>query len=205
MKPRDYCCCAIPLINVGIYTTLIEQLVLGILVGTLSVATPRSTFWYPATHLGSSIDSVSSRRSCSPCRRPMDISHHLLRWRRIASDGHHRSRQGLSSYTSSPRPRRHRIFFTGKAHPVPPLYHAAWNNHCRGVLCVRCVDHRLGDTTHDRRQEMRERLLPLQRRWDRSGGADPVRHLPVGRRRVDVRALGPSGNHAGKTLSHCKP
>jgi hypothetical protein len=41
MKPRDYCCCAIPTINTGIYTTLTEQLVLGIVVGTLSVATPR--------------------------------------------------------------------------------------------------------------------------------------------------------------------
>ncbi|KAI6153519.1 hypothetical protein BKA82DRAFT_340541 [Pisolithus tinctorius] len=40
MKPREYCCCAIPLVNPGIYTTLTEQFVLGIVVGTLSVATP---------------------------------------------------------------------------------------------------------------------------------------------------------------------
>jgi hypothetical protein len=40
MKPRDYCCCAIPVVNVGIYSTLIEQFVLGIVAGTLSVATP---------------------------------------------------------------------------------------------------------------------------------------------------------------------
>jgi hypothetical protein len=40
MKPRDYCCCAIPLVNAGIYTTLTEQLALFITVGTLSVATP---------------------------------------------------------------------------------------------------------------------------------------------------------------------
>jgi len=40
MKPREYCCCAIPVINVGIYLTLTEQFVLGILAGTLSVATP---------------------------------------------------------------------------------------------------------------------------------------------------------------------
>jgi len=40
MKPRDYCCCAIPLVNAGIYTTLLEQFVLGILVGVLSMATP---------------------------------------------------------------------------------------------------------------------------------------------------------------------
>ncbi|KAL4242154.1 hypothetical protein ABKN59_001866 [Abortiporus biennis] len=40
MKPRDYCCCAIPLINAGIYITLIEQFTLGVLAGTLSIATP---------------------------------------------------------------------------------------------------------------------------------------------------------------------
>jgi hypothetical protein len=42
MKPREYCCCAIPVINSGIYLTLAEQFVLGILAGTLSVATPGS-------------------------------------------------------------------------------------------------------------------------------------------------------------------
>ena len=42
MKPRDYCCCAIPVVNFGIYVTLTEQFVLGIIAGTLSVATPDS-------------------------------------------------------------------------------------------------------------------------------------------------------------------
>ncbi|KAJ3568802.1 hypothetical protein NP233_g5480 [Leucocoprinus birnbaumii] len=40
MKAREYCCCAIPLVNAGIYATLVEQLILGILVGALSVGTP---------------------------------------------------------------------------------------------------------------------------------------------------------------------
>ncbi|EIW86640.1 hypothetical protein CONPUDRAFT_148710 [Coniophora puteana RWD-64-598 SS2] len=40
MKPRDYCCCAIPLVNPGIYTTLTEQFLLALIVGTLSVSTP---------------------------------------------------------------------------------------------------------------------------------------------------------------------
>ncbi|KAF8642414.1 hypothetical protein AX16_009679 [Volvariella volvacea WC 439] len=40
MKPREYCCCAIPLVNAGIYATLIEQLTLAVVVGVLSVATP---------------------------------------------------------------------------------------------------------------------------------------------------------------------
>lgn len=40
MKPRDYCCCAIPVVNFGIYLTLIEQFALGIVAGTLSIGTP---------------------------------------------------------------------------------------------------------------------------------------------------------------------
>jgi hypothetical protein len=47
MKPREYCCCAIPVVNVGIYSTLTEQFVLGILAGTLSVATPDSKLHPP--------------------------------------------------------------------------------------------------------------------------------------------------------------
>jgi len=41
MKPRDYCCCAIPVVNVGIYSTLTEQFALGIIAGTLGIATPQ--------------------------------------------------------------------------------------------------------------------------------------------------------------------
>ncbi|KAH8119718.1 hypothetical protein DFH11DRAFT_1499159 [Phellopilus nigrolimitatus] len=40
MKPRDYCCCAIPVMNAGIYATLLEQFVLGLLVAVLALATP---------------------------------------------------------------------------------------------------------------------------------------------------------------------
>jgi hypothetical protein len=43
MKPRDYCCCAIPTVNAGIYVTLTEQFAAALLVGILSVATPSST------------------------------------------------------------------------------------------------------------------------------------------------------------------
>jgi hypothetical protein len=41
-KAREYCCCAIPMVNTGIYAVLLEQTALGILVGTLSIATPSS-------------------------------------------------------------------------------------------------------------------------------------------------------------------
>lgn len=40
LGPREYCCCAIPLVNAGVYATLIEQFILALLVGILSFATP---------------------------------------------------------------------------------------------------------------------------------------------------------------------
>jgi hypothetical protein len=42
MKPRDYCCCAIPIVNAGIYVTLVEQFTAGLVIGILSLATPSS-------------------------------------------------------------------------------------------------------------------------------------------------------------------
>ncbi|KIY50598.1 hypothetical protein FISHEDRAFT_71637 [Fistulina hepatica ATCC 64428] len=39
MKPREYCCCAIPLVNAGIYSVLSEQFVCGVVVGIVSMAT----------------------------------------------------------------------------------------------------------------------------------------------------------------------
>ncbi|KAJ7361642.1 hypothetical protein DFH08DRAFT_844756 [Mycena albidolilacea] len=39
-KAREYCCCAIPVVNAGIYFTLTEQFVAGIAVGIISLATP---------------------------------------------------------------------------------------------------------------------------------------------------------------------
>lgn len=40
MKARDYCCCAIPTVNAGVYAVLTEQFSLGIIAGTLAIATP---------------------------------------------------------------------------------------------------------------------------------------------------------------------
>ncbi|KIY46370.1 hypothetical protein FISHEDRAFT_66473 [Fistulina hepatica ATCC 64428] len=39
MKPREYCCCAIPLVNAGIYSVLSEQFVCGAVVGIVSMTT----------------------------------------------------------------------------------------------------------------------------------------------------------------------
>jgi len=41
MTPHEYCCCAIPIVNFGIYLTIAEQVLLGVLVGTLAVAAPK--------------------------------------------------------------------------------------------------------------------------------------------------------------------
>ncbi|KAK2461852.1 hypothetical protein APHAL10511_006315 [Amanita phalloides] len=40
MKPRDYCCCAIPLVNVGIYLAIIVQFTVALVAGILALATP---------------------------------------------------------------------------------------------------------------------------------------------------------------------
>lgn len=37
---KEYCCCAIPISNAGIYTTLVVNFCLGIIAGTLSIGTP---------------------------------------------------------------------------------------------------------------------------------------------------------------------
>ncbi|KZT05953.1 uncharacterized protein LAESUDRAFT_654583 [Laetiporus sulphureus 93-53] len=41
MKPREYCCCAIPVVYTGIYFAILEQFAAGIITATLAVATPQ--------------------------------------------------------------------------------------------------------------------------------------------------------------------
>jgi hypothetical protein len=77
MKPRDYCCCAIPVVNVGIYSTLAEQFVLGILAGTLSVATPDSNI-PPLLPRFMTEQSLYSCRRCNSFVCSLDFCYHLL-------------------------------------------------------------------------------------------------------------------------------
>lgn len=42
MKPREYCCCAFPVVYTGIYVALLEQFVLGATAGVISIGTPSS-------------------------------------------------------------------------------------------------------------------------------------------------------------------
>lgn len=78
MKPRDYCCCAIPIVNAGIYATLLEQFTLGIVAGTLSVATPSSEY-YPSHRLAARLTPLRSCGSRDILSRQMGVCDNLLR------------------------------------------------------------------------------------------------------------------------------
>lgn len=81
MKAREYCCCAIPVVNAGIYAALIEQLSLGVLVGTLSIATPSSQSSLTNFRLHSKLNYILFL-SCW-CRNPiictLDLGNHCVR------------------------------------------------------------------------------------------------------------------------------
>lgn len=77
MKPRDYCCCAIPTVNAGIYATLLEQFTLGIVAGTLSVATPSSEY-YPLHRLVAQLTPLRSCRSRDLFSCEMGVCNNLL-------------------------------------------------------------------------------------------------------------------------------
>jgi hypothetical protein len=65
MKAREYCCCAIPLVNAGIYLTLVEQVVASLLVGILAVATPSSEYYnvrYPSLYADNAFFKLSGRQ-----------------------------------------------------------------------------------------------------------------------------------------------
>src|ERR1700722_2869598 len=95
MKPREYCCCAIPVINVGIYLTLTEQFVLGIVAGTLSIATPSRNC---ALILScSSLRPLCSRRCRNSFVCPLDFCRIMLCWCHDSSVGVYWSGPGMHS------------------------------------------------------------------------------------------------------------
>ena len=141
MKPREYCCCAIPVINVGIYLTLTEQFVLGILAGTLSVATPS--------------------RNCAPILpssllRPLCLvvgaaTPSFARWIFAAICYVGAMIQvlgfvGVAKVCISP------VYSlgcslladAGKTHTIQKIRYFAWPNYGSCVLCRSCVDCHLG-------------------------------------------------------------
>jgi hypothetical protein len=90
MKPRDYCCCAIPVLNAGIYAVLFENFVLALLVAILAVATPSSMYLCLDRHdcqvqvTDHAILSFSRRRSSARIRA-MAPFHCMLSCRRRTS------------------------------------------------------------------------------------------------------------------------
>jgi len=82
MPAREYCCCAIPIVNAGIYAALLEQLAFGVVAGTLSVATTSSMFRQAEADplLRSFTEAYhfcSRRRRHTRCSQ-MDLHHSLL-------------------------------------------------------------------------------------------------------------------------------
>jgi hypothetical protein len=61
--PKDYCCCAIPLVNTGIYLTIFIQFVVAFVAGILSVSTPSSEFLRHTTevHNSTSVKSLEQQ------------------------------------------------------------------------------------------------------------------------------------------------
>jgi hypothetical protein len=107
MKPRDYCCCAIPLVNAGIYLTVLVQFVVALLAGVLSLVTPSCKFVseYEDAQL-----TLSSGRRSNAIVCPLDLCRHLLCRGCDSSSGHYRCEISsvTRSYLSSLMLTRHR-------------------------------------------------------------------------------------------------
>lgn len=92
MKPRDYCCCAIPLVNAGIYLTILIQFVVALLAGILALATPSCEF---DSECGDDAQLTLSSGWCSNAVLcPLDLCHHLLCRSCDPGSGHYRREIG---------------------------------------------------------------------------------------------------------------
>lgn len=138
MKPREYCCCAVPLINAGIYATLTEQFAIAIVVGTLSVATPSSK--HPA-HPSCSPQSHShrpSRRCCNSVVCPCPLSGFLLC--SSSNPGSGLPRRRTSKWQAAHRVSLH-LISTGKTNHVSQIRHSPHRCIYRSVCHCCCLDH----------------------------------------------------------------
>jgi hypothetical protein len=100
MKARDYCCCAIPVVNFGIYLTLTEQFALGIVAGTLSIGTPNSNNT-PVMSCSIAKSSLCSRRCFNSFVCSLDFCRNLLCRRRDSNSWFYRCCQGSHSSSLS--------------------------------------------------------------------------------------------------------
>jgi hypothetical protein len=141
MKPREYCCCAIPVINFGIYLTLTEQFVLGILAGTLSVATPGSKLCsYPPQFVAKPLCPVVGAATPSFARWIFAAICYVGAMIQVLGI------VGVAKACTSPvySPGCSLSADAGKTHTIQKIHYSACPNHGSCVLCCSCVDCHLG-------------------------------------------------------------
>lgn len=134
MKPREYCCCAIPLINAGIYATLTEQFVVAIVVGTLSVATPSSKR-SPHPVFSAVSPLPLSRRCCNSVVCPCPLGGLLLCSSGNPGSGLPGCRTSMWQALSPSLISSHK--FAGKTNLVSQIRYSQHRRNHRGV-CHRC-------------------------------------------------------------------
>jgi hypothetical protein len=181
MKPREYCCCAIPLVNAGIYATLTEQFTLGILVGTLLVSTPSSRYRYQTRHISIILTlALLYSRWCSITNCDfMGIGHHSLCCCCSSSSRISRCSEGMSlglvdlclcEFAG-----------VGKCNHIPQIPHFAYHGHVCRVFCCRRMDRLFRHSSRNSSVQMRDRIFP-KRKWrcDLIRRPDSVQHIYVG-------------------------
>lgn len=85
MKTREYCCFAIPLVNTGVYLTLLEQVFMSLLVGLISLETPSSEYQSFGYSIYMLIIHFSSCRGVYALVCILDIGYRLLCYHRRAA------------------------------------------------------------------------------------------------------------------------
>jgi len=134
MKSREYCCCAIPMVNAGIYATLIEQLVAGVLIGALAFSTPPSTYLSDPSNEPNSFQS-SALHYLHFLRRCLGLSASLQRqFNFLVLLVLPRCAAPSISFIPDAEPGK------GEAYSLPSLCDSTWNHY----LCRVCNSCRLG-------------------------------------------------------------
>lgn len=155
MKPREYCCCAIPIANAGIYAVLVEQLVLGIVAGTLSIATPSSMYYSREWKLFTAADRLyCSRRCCDARSGQMDLRYRLLHWSWDPGVRFHRRLKGEQAAASCLPQHETRMLslppFPGEIRSVQTVSVARLVHHHRWIFDICRLDHPLRHSTQHR-------------------------------------------------------
>lgn len=161
MKPREYCCCAIPIVNAGIFSVLVEQLAAGVIAGTLAIATPSSMSLIFST--GASIYWLPCSRRCSDTFiRKMDICYHLLCrgrhtgfWFHGCSTSKHKSDSPIESACVD-----RSLCTSGEIHSLSSLPHFAHHGYSSSVCRWRSLGYCLCDSPLHSRISLPQDFLP---------------------------------------------